>query len=222
MDDRGEITDYVLGELDELELARFERRLQEDAGLRAEVVRLSALVGRLDGLSEDAWNHVSAHHAGEPAPAARPLPAIRSRSRRRPAGLALAAAAAAAVALVLALGSHTSTGRSHTVVLSALAGAPKGARAIATIEGAARVQVTVEHLPPTGSSRYYEVWLMTDTTHLVAVGSFRVGSTGRTHLSMALPASPASYRYLNVSLQRAGGGSAISNVSLLRGRTQEQ
>ena len=77
----------------------------------------------------------------------------------------------------------------------------------------------VEHLPATDVAHFYELWLMTDTTHLVSVGKFRVDFSGAANVSMTLPASPADYRYLNVSLQRAGGGRGISNVSVLRGPT---
>ena len=60
---------------------------------------------------------------------------------------------------------------------------------------------------------------MTDATHLVSVGSFRVPRSGTARLSMPLPAPAGDYRYLNVSVQQAGAGSAISNLSVLRGPT---
>jgi anti-sigma-K factor RskA len=122
-----------------------------------------------------------------------------------------------AIALVLVLTTGSSSTGSHTVVLSPLAGAPADSRATATITGSERVQLSVEHLAATDSGHYYELWLMTDTTHLVSVASFRVNSRGSARLSVPLPAAPARYRYLNISLQRAGAGTAISRQSLLRG-----
>ena len=52
MDDRSEMVDYLLDELDELDRLRCERRMQEDPAFRAEVERLRPLLTRLDGLSE--------------------------------------------------------------------------------------------------------------------------------------------------------------------------
>ena len=220
MNDRGEISDYVLGELDAPERARFESRLRHSPALRAEVERLQALVGQLEGLPPAAWEHVGSDAAPVQAPA-RALPRWgRRRGSLRPAAFAIAGAlVAAVVALAVALASGSSSRPAHTVLLSALSGAPPSSRATATIGAADRVQLNVEHLRPTDSSHYYELWLMTDTTHLLPVASFKVNSRGAARLSLALPASPKRFRYLNISLQRKGAGGSISNVSLLRGPT---
>jgi len=218
MGDRGEMLDYLLEELDELERVRCERRMQDDAQFRAEVERLRPLVGRLQGLSAQAWDHVDSSPGPEPATAShRPRVRRRRRPALRPLVLGSAGVATAAVVLVLALTAGSSGTHPHTVVLNALAGAPAGSRATATITGSERVQLRVEHLAPTDSAHYYELWLMTDTTHLVSVASFHVNSRGSARLSLLLPAPPERYRYLNVSLQRAGAGTAISSQSLLRG-----
>jgi anti-sigma-K factor RskA len=232
MDDRSEMVDYLLGELGELDRLRCERRMQEDPAFRAGVERLRPLVGRLEGLPEAAWEHVDSTHRHvtlpaspeQPASTSEPLPAPRRPPARRriplrPALLGFAGMAAVAVALVLALTAGSPAGHSHTVVLTPLQGAPAGSRATATITGSERVQLSVEHLPPTGSAHYYELWLMTDTTHLASVASFHVDGHGSARLSLPLPAPPQGYRYLNISLQRAGAGTNISNDSLLRGPT---
>ena len=220
MADQGEIIDYLLGELDELDRVRFERSLQEDPALRAEVDRMRPVLTRLDGLSDDAWEHVAgAHAAQEPSM----QPAAPRRRRRglapRRAAFAFAGVAALAAVIIALLTVGSSSTSSHTVVLSALAGAPPGSSATATITGSRRVQMNIAHLRPTDANHYYELWLMTDTTHLVSVGSFRVPSSGTARLSMPLPAPAGDYRYLNVSVQRAGAGSGISNLSVLRGPT---
>ena len=218
MDDRSEMVDYLLDELDELDRLRCERRMHEDPQFRAEVERLRPLLARLQGLSAETWDHVDSSHATE-RPTARHRPRVRWRKRHavRPIALGFAGVAVVALALILALTTGSSSPRSHTVVLSALAGAPAGSRATATITGSERVQLRVEHLTPTDSAHYYELWLMTDTTHLVSVASFHVNSRGSARLSLPLPAPPQRYRYLNISLQRAGAGTAISSQSLLRG-----
>jgi hypothetical protein len=121
------------------------------------------------------------------------------------------------VVAVAVVGGGSSRQTVRSVQLSALAGVPARAHATATMIGSGRVQVNVEYLPPTNASHYYELWLMTDATHLVAVASFRVNGSGDANLSLPLPASPTLYRYLNISLQSAGAGASISNQSLLRG-----
>jgi anti-sigma-K factor RskA len=218
MADRGEISDYILGEMDELDRARFERDMQDDERLRSEVESMRLLVGRIDELGGEAWDYVDSREQ-EPAVPAR-APARRPRVPALRLALGFAAAAVVILVLVLALSSgSTKSSSSRTVQLSALAGAPPSARGTARFIGPETVQMRVEHLPATDVAHFYELWLMTDTTHLVSVGKFRVDFQGAASVSMTLPASPADYRYLNISLQRAGGGTGISNVSLLRGPT---
>jgi anti-sigma-K factor RskA len=105
------------------------------------------------------------------------------------------------------------------VRLSALAGAPADSWATATITGSHRISISVLHLPPTDRRHHYELWLMTSPSDLVAVGSFRVSGAGRAEMSASLPAAPQRYRYLDISLQPDGAGTAISSTSLLRGPT---
>ena len=218
MADRGEISDYILGEMDELDRARFERDMQDDERLRSEVESMRLLVGRIDELGGEAWDYVDSREQ-EPAVPAR-APARRPRVPALRLALGFAAAAVVILVLVLALSSgSTKSSSSRTVQLSALAGAPPSARGTARFIGPETVQMRVEHLPATDVAHFYELWLMTDTTHLVSVGKFRIDFHGAASVSMTLPASPADYRYLNISLQRAGGGTGISNVSLLRGPT---
>ncbi len=220
MADQGEIIDYLLGELDELDRVRFERSLQDDPSLRAEVNRMRPVLGRLDALGDEAWEHVASRSAEETIPARAARPARRRlRLAPRRAALAFGGVAALAAVLILLITAGSSNAPSHTVVLSALAGAPPGSHATATITGSRRVQMNIQHLRPTDAGHYYELWLMTDTTHLVSVGSFRVGQSGTARLSMPLPAPASDYRYLNISVQQAGAGSGISDLSVLRGPT---
>ena len=215
MSDQSEIIDYLLGELDELDRARFERSMQDAADLRREVERMRLLVGRLDGLSGEAWDYAGAHHEqSSPQPARRER---RSWFTARRTALAFGGFAVLAAVLIAALTAGSSKTSSKTVVLTAVEGAPARSHATATITGSERVQMNVEHLTPTDQRHYYELWLMTDATHLVPVAAFRVNGSGTARLSLPLPASPADYRYLNVSLQKAGDGSSISSLSVLRG-----
>jgi anti-sigma-K factor RskA len=214
MTDRGELNDYLFGDIDPERRALIEARIARDPDLRERARQLRAMTDRLEEVPQAGWEYVDAR-TQEPAP---PTSVRRAPFRRRIAlgGLAAVAAAAAVLALVLA-----GSGSPHrqTVRLSALAGAPADSWASATITASGRISVSVMHLPPTDRDHHYELWLMTSTTDLVPVGSFRVGGDGSAKLSMSLPTAPQRYRYLDVSLQPDGSNTAISAESLLRGPT---
>lgn len=210
-EDKMTAADYVLGDLDDLERARFERAMERDEALRAEVDELAVLTRRMGSLSDEAWRHVMPESKKPARRLARP--ALRSR-RKLLAGLT--AVAAAAVAMILVLGSGSST---REVRLTALAGAPSGATATATIDSANHAEMVIERLRPTDRGHYYELWLMTSTSRLVPVASFRVNARGDARMSLPLPAPADRYRYLDVSLQRVGGAGGISSISVLRGPT---
>jgi len=221
MTDRNELNDYLFGELDPDRRMRLEVRIERDPELSARLDELRALTDRLDGLPGAAWEYVD-ERTREPAPMRSPArwrrPGwTRSSPRIALGGLAGAAALAALVLALLLTGSSKPAGR--TVVLRALAGAPANSLATATITGSSRISVSVLHLPPTDARHHYELWLMTSTTDLVPVRSFRVEGSGAVRMSAPLPSPASRYRYLDISLQRDGGGTAISAQSLLRGPT---
>ena len=128
----------------------------------------------------------------------------------------MALAAICLIALVLFAGG---AGSPRTVKLTALAGAPAGASARATIDAADHVEMVVEGLRPVDRGHYYELWLMSNATKLVPVAAFRVDSRGDARMSLPLPAPAGRYKFLDVSLQRVGGPGSISSTSVLRGAT---
>ena len=120
---------------------------------------------------------------------------------------------------VIALAARSSSPPARsTVVLRALAGAPANSLATATITGSRQISVSVLHLPPTDSRHHYELWLMTSTTDLVPVGSFRVSGSGSVRMSAPLPAPASRYRYLDISLQGDAAGAGISSNRSCGGR----
>lgn len=158
-----------------------------------------------------------------PAATERPPAALTRRRGRIRTAPAIAAALACLVLAFLA-GSliHPtagSTGQSaihgRRVVLQPLAG--EQGTAVAYVKGAERIVLRIEHLPPSPPGTYYELWLMTTTTDLVPVAGFRIAGSGRADLTLGLPDWPVNYRYLDISLQRVGAGTAISPISVLRG-----
>ncbi|HEX6745623.1 MAG TPA: anti-sigma factor [Solirubrobacteraceae bacterium] len=134
-------------------------------------------------------------------------------------------AAAAALVLVvlgtalvaLLAGGDGSPGAGREVALAAVGDGPRGAHAAARLR-ATTMQLTVSGLPRVGAGGFYEVWMMRDATHLVALGSFRVGADGRAHVELPVTASPRRFPVLDVSREAADGDPAHSGHSVLRSR----
>jgi anti-sigma-K factor RskA len=186
-----------------------ERRLREDPALRDEVVAMEAISGRLEELPGGAW----------PRPAPSPLP---RRSRRlrlavATASLILALAIGVGIGEVLA-GGGSSGGAPAALVLEALEPG-SSARASITMPDPETMVLDVSGLAPAGPGHYYEVWLMSSDTKLVPVASFSVNSEDKADIRVPLPASPAAYRYFDISRQAAAAGPAHSGESVLRGET---
>jgi anti-sigma-K factor RskA len=220
---------YLLDSLESAERADFERRLAGDAGLRAEVEATRALTTRLEALPEGAWPLVATEEDG-PATAADPTDAAASgaapvpqRARRWRVRPAFAIAALLVVAaLGFGLGAVlTGGGSSKTapaIVLRPLE-PTAGEEATVAMPAPGEMLFTAEGLPTLEPGEYYEIWLMSSTSKLVPVASFRVGADGRAQVRVPLPADPSAYRYFDVSRQIAGAGTEHSADSVLRGST---
>ena len=130
------------------------------------------------------------------------------------AALALVALAAAGVALIAGDGG-TAGGRE--VALAAVGDGPPGAHADARLRPTT-MRLTVSGLPRVGAGGFYEVWMMRDAGHLVALGSFRVGADGRARVDLPVTASPRRFPVLDISREPADGDPAHSGHSVLRSR----
>jgi len=226
---REEIGSYLLGEMDKEAAAAFERQMAAEPELRAEVERLRPVVTRLEELPEEAWD------APEPPPlslpdAEAPAASLRAGARRRFGALTLGPAPAAGLAaLLLAIGVAAGTllgggdsgsnGPSTELALSRIDDGPAGARGQVLVSDGNSATVDVSGLKPTGSSRFYELWLLDEDGRMIALGSFRVGEDGHADIDLPIPVSPQRYRYFDVSLQEDNGDPAHSGVSVLRGST---
>ena len=156
-------------------------------------------------------------------------PVERRRARRRgrfAPGLVLrpALAAAAVLALVVlgtALGALIAGGdgprAGREVALAAVGDGPRGAHADARLRSTT-MRLTVSGLPRVGAGGFYEVWMMRDATHLVALGSFRVGADGRARVDLPVTASPRRFPVLDISREAADGDPGHSGHSVLRSR----
>ncbi len=201
---------YLLGEMDADQAARFEHAMAADAGLREEVERLRAVVGRLERVPTEAWE------TPDPPPLALP-------PGRRPRRLVLRPLVAVACALTL-LAAGVVVG-----VLLDREPAPSeqlALRPVGDLDPAAngnvrvgddRVTVRVSGLRPTSGDQFYELWLLGDDQRLVGLGSFRVGEDGTATLRLPLPVDPGAFQFFDLSLEPADGDPGHSGVSVLRG-----
>jgi anti-sigma-K factor RskA len=155
-----------------------------------------------------------------------PVERARARWRFAP-GLVLRPALAAAAVLVLVVlgtalgaliaGGDGSSVAGREVALAAVGDGPRGAHAAARLR-ASTMLLTVSGLPRVGAGGFYEVWMMRDATHLVALGSFRVGADGRARVDLPVTASPRRFPVLDISREPADGDPAHSGHSVLRSR----
>jgi anti-sigma-K factor RskA len=227
---------YLLDTLEPAERTEVERRLADDAELRAEVEAARALTMHLGSLPGPAWPE-----AGVPTAAASPTstgageiaasdPAADPRSGSEPGSprrwrvrpvLALASLLVVA-ALGFGLGALLTGGDSSrpapAIVLRPLV-PTNGEEATVAMPAPGEMLFTAEGLPALESGQFYEIWLMSSESRLVPVASFRVGADGHAQVRVPLPADPASYRYFDVSRQRVDEGTAHSADSVLRGST---
>ena len=192
----------------------------DDPAVAREIEGMEAIVNLLQEVPAEGW-------AAIPAPEAATMPASRRLGRRtlRLSPILAVTAVLACLALGFGAGSLLTGGSGSrdsahgpAVALRPLAGTPAADLATAYMPGPGRMVLRVNHLPPSPTGTYYELWLMTDAKRLAPVAAFRVGAAGRAQLTLRLPDDPRHYVYLDLSEQRVGAGTAHSNDSILRGR----
>jgi len=211
---------YLLGELDDAQVAEFERAMTADPALREEVERLRPVVSRLERVPGEAWE------SPEPPPLVMPPDAAPQRRRRRfspPPRLVLrplVAAACAVVLLAAGIGLGAWLDR-DPVPVGRLALQPVGdldpgaSGNIAVSDDGVSVRVT--GLRPTDGDQFYELWLLGADKRLIGLGSFQVGEDGAATLKLPLPVSPDSFDFFDLSLEPGDGDPGHSGVSVLRG-----
>ncbi len=165
---------YVLGALEEHELARYREHLETCAHCRAEVAELQVVVDVLpasappavasDALRERILATVRAEaellRAAAGRDADKPIRSRRPWYRRNDFVLGIGAAAAAGVAALVAV--LIAVGSSGQGKLTVFPGKPEGAARGAEVslrERDGHAELVVRHMPPPALGRIYEVWL---------------------------------------------------------------
>ncbi len=189
---------------------------------------LRDLAARLRTLSPDEWDPPAPPPLWAPRePRSRTGHARRGRGRRalvlRPA--VAAAAAVALLAVGAGVGSWLAGGGSgadgaaagRDVSLAPVGDGPRTAYADARL-GAGTMRLTVSGLPRVPAGGFYEVWMLRDAHHLVALGSFRVGAGARVRVDLPVIASARAFPVLDISREPDDGDPAHSGASVLRSR----
>jgi anti-sigma-K factor RskA len=116
-------------------------------------------------------------------------------------------------------GSPATAPGGQAVALAHFGSAPAGAgaRALVSDRGGQRaVRLAVHGLPANDHGSFYEVWMIRDATHMVSLGTFRVGPDGRGSVTLPVSVDPTEYPIMDVSLEPDDGNPAHSHNSLLR------
>ena len=160
----------------------------------------------VQALGREEWELV------EPPPLRVAVPARGRRRRRWGAPLTVRPAIAAAMAIALVVlgaaggallaGGREGAGAGREVALAPVGDGPRGAHADARL-ASATMHLTVSGLPRVVGGGFYEVWMLRDPAHLVALGNFQVGSDGRARIDLRSRRAPGASPCRN--LARAGG-----------------
>ena len=197
-----------------------ERRAEIEAQIEAQIEASPILADRLAeqeravALLRGAGDEVEA-----PAGLRARLEAQRSaRTVRTPRRLALGGVAAAAVAAAAIVAVVVGSGSHGTRFQAALGSSPlaPGASGEATLTRTSsgwRIHLDATGLPRLAGDRFYEAWLRGSKGVLVPIGTFNEAR----NVTLWAGVSPASYKVLTVTRERADGNQASSGEKVLAG-----
>jgi hypothetical protein len=138
---------------------------------------------------------------------------VRTPRRLALAGVAVAAVAAAAIAVVVG-GSGSRGARYHAALgPTALVPAAHGEASLTKSPSGWRIQLGATGLPRLEGDRFYEAWLRSSSGVLVPIGTFNDGR----NVTLWAGVSPASYKVLTVTRERADGNEGSSGQKVLVG-----
>lgn len=131
----------------------------------------------------------------------------------------LLAAAAGMAALVAVLVVTWPTGDDATVVLAGTELMPQatGTAVLEQKDAGWQIRLDVADLPPAEEGYYYEGWVWSDEGEGVSIGTFHLRS-GSSQLTLWAGVDVAEYPSIWISRQPEGGGPAVSDEILMRGR----
>jgi hypothetical protein len=228
-----DLAGWVLGALDPAESERFRRHLQSCQQCQDEAAAFAPTAQLLNFVAPGPRSRAVRPPAPEPPVdlRARTLDRVMAASRksswrRRSAWLTSAAAAAAVVAggsvAALSLGSSPA----YAYVLQPQNGSSASGKATVThTDGGWSVQMSAKHLRPLPHGEYYECWYVakkSTVSHpsMISGGTFSVGSSGTTAVTMNMAGDPDDYPVMEVTVQAADDPGQVGLV-VLTGATQD-
>jgi Anti-sigma-K factor rskA len=194
----------------------------DDPELGAEITSMRDIAKLLSEVPAEAWEPIPAPgHQLSPSTPRRQGLLTRPRALAGAVALACLAIGFAGGAVIDRgpAGSAPTSPPAASATLRPLPGHPPVAAARVQLASAGRIVINFTRLPNPGAGRFYEAWLMTSTTKLIPIASFRPDARGHARVETNLPAPVGAYRYIDVSLQQARAGPAHSGDSVLRGPT---
>ena len=213
--------EYVLDELDAA-ATRGTSSVFKDPELAGEITSMGAIAKLLSEVPAEAWQPTAAPGQEPAANRRHRRPLTRSQALAAAVTLASLAIGFAAGALINRSTAGSASSRpaqAATATLRPLPGQPAAAAGGVQLASGGRIVISVTRLPNPGAGRFYEAWLMTSTTKLIPVASFRPDAHGSARVETSVPAPVRAFRYIDVSLQQAGASPAHSGDSVLRGPT---
>jgi anti-sigma-K factor RskA len=243
--DHPEAAGYALGALDSGDAAAFEEHLASCEHCQAAVAEFTPVASALTLAAPAAEpppdlelnvvaavQHAALAEAAAAAPAgqAKARPSARASRwrqlhRANPLFAALAAAAATAAAFFGPALFESAPALAATIRLHAQPGSSMSGLATVVHEsGGYRITLTVTGLPVSAPGQFYECWYAgpgdrPGSRQLITAGTFVVGHSGSQTLTMWSAADPAKFRTMQITAERAGGGSQYG-TPILSGTAQ--
>ncbi len=142
---------------------------------------------------------------------------VRTPRRLALGGVAAAAVAAAAIVAVVVVGSGSSGTRFQAALgPTPLAPGASGEATLTRTTSGWRIHLDATGLPRLEGDRFYEAWLRGSKGVLVPIGTFNEAR----NVTLWAGVSPASYKVLTVTRERADGNQASSGEKVLAGRVR--
>ena len=139
---------------------------------------------------------------------------VRTPRRLALGGVAAAAVAAAAIVAVVVVGSGSNGTRFQAALGSTpLAPGASGEATLTRTSSGWRIHLDATGLPRLAGDRFYEAWLQGSKGVLVPIGTFNEAR----NVTLWAGVSPASYKVLTVTRERADGNQASSGEKVLAG-----
>lgn len=198
------------GSLDPERRAELEARIEASPILADRLAEQERAVALLQGAGDEVEAPAGLRARLEAQRSAR---TVRAPRRLAIAGVAAAAVAAAAVAIVVVgSGSH---GARFQAALGPTPLAPEasGEAMLTRTTSGWRIHLDATGLPRLAGDRFYEAWLRSSAGVLVPIGTFNEPR----NVTLWAGVSPASYKVLTVTRERADGNQASSGEKVLTG-----